>query len=404
MKRVWKILRRVIIVAIVVAVFVWAFMPAAVSVDVVVATRGPMQVTVNQEGRTRVRELYTISAPLAGELQRIDLDEGDAVVAGKTVLARIEPVLPGLLDARAVEEAQARVRAAEATLHGTAPAIVRAEAHVAHAKLQFDRARQLVDEHAISQQELEAQQLSLDVASAELKSARASEDVARFQVEQAKAALLRVTGAPTTHPAGPFEIISPIDAKVLRVLQESGGTVAPGTRLLDIADVTSLEAVIDVLSQDAVRIHPGARVYFDRWGGDAPLLGTVRRIEPSGFTKVSALGVEEQRVNVIADFTDLGNPSAVGDQYRVDARIVIWEEPDVLKIHNGALFREGDQWAVYVVDGGKARLRTIKVGRMSGLSAQVLDGLSSSDKVILHPSDKVRDGVKVSLRGETPTP
>lgn len=399
MRKTWKIIRWIIIVALVVVVFVWAFQPEPIAVDLATVERGPMQVTVNQEGRTRVRELYVVSAPLTGELERITLDEGDSVEARSTVIARIQPVLPGLLDARTIEEAQARVRAAEAALVATRPGIVRAEAEVAHAKLQLDRTQRLLNERAVSQQEVESRQLALDVAEAGMRAAQASEEVARFQVEQAQAALLRVTNRSTTQSTEPFEVVSPISGKVLRIVQESAATVTAGTPLVEVADVTQLEAVIDVLSQDAVKIKPGAKVFFDRWGGEEPLVGTVRYIEPSGFTKISALGVEEQRVNVIADIANV-TERAVGDQYRVDARVVVWEGNDVLKVHSGALFREGEQWAAYVAAGDKAELRIVTIGRMSGLDAQVLQGLNEGEKVILHPSDKIESGAPITPRSQ----
>lgn len=379
------------------ALLVYAFIPRPIEVDVGIVDRGQMQVSVDQEGKTRVRDRYLISAPLAGQLERIEWKAGDVVMAGQTVLARIQPTLPSLLDVRAREEAAARVGAAEAALQRAGPVITRAEAELAQARVQFARTSRLAEQKAVSQQEFEDKKLAVDVREAELNVAQSAQAMARYELEQARAALLRFDAPADTRPAV-FEIHSPIDGQVLRVIQESSLAVSAATPLLEVGDVGQLEAVIDVLSRDAVKIRPGAKVFLERWGGDIPLEGIVRRIEPSGFTKISALGVEEQRVNVIADFSLPSDQRQLGDYYRVDARIITWEQPDVLRVPGGALFRAGEHWAVYVVESGRALQRTISVGRMNGTWAEVLDGLNEDDAVILHPSDKVRHSVRVIPR------
>ncbi|CAN5470009.1 HlyD family efflux transporter periplasmic adaptor subunit [soil metagenome] len=400
-----------------VGMIVWAFVPKPVEVDLARVSRGLMRVTVDQDGKTRVKERYAISAPLMGRLIRVDLDPGDPVEAGKTVVAAIVPTPPELLDARARDEAEARVRAAEATLLQAAPAIDRAVAQREQAVGDLERARRMFADAVMSQEELEDKTLALAVREADVKSMTFARDVAQFQLAQARAALARTqpagrgsTSNPSTAPGDDdlppsaaadsvFQIFSPISGNVLRVLQESEVTVSPGTQLLEVGDIRELEAVIDVLSRDAIGIRPGAAVLLERWGGGEALRGTVRRVEPSGFTRISALGVEEQRVNVIVDFTD--NPSAretLGDGYRVDARIIVWEKPDVLKVPVGALFRRGADWSVFAVESGKAIEKKLKLGRMNSEEAEVLEGLSDDASVIMHPSDKIKNGVGVAER------
>lgn len=397
MRKLFKRALWLIAIAAGVGMLAFAFVPKPVGVDVGRVDRAAMQVTVGQEGKTRVKDRYIVAAPLAGEMERIELKAGDPVQAGKTVLARILPLRPAFLDVRAEQEAESRVRAAEATLGRADPEIARIEAELLHATLQHARRKLLATNNAMSQQELEDAALAEQVSAAQLRSAQAAKQVAAFELEQARAALLSVTTPATSQPAT-FEIRSPIDGQILRVIQESRAPVTPGTQLLELGDVRQLEAVIDVLSRDAVAIRPGAKVYFDRWGGEQPLVGSVRRVEPSGFTKISALGVEEQRVNIIADLNLPEADRPIGDFFRVDARIVIWERPDALQVPSGALFRDGQQWAVYLAKDGQAVLRQIKLGRMSGVTAEVLEGLSPGDEVILHPSDKIKDGVSVAPR------
>jgi HlyD family secretion protein len=396
-----------IVGAIVLAAIVFAFIPKPVEVDVAQVDRGPMRVTVDQDGKTRVKERYVISAPLVGRLIRVNLKAGDAVEAGKTVVASIVPTPPELLDARAHDEAEARVRAAEASLLQAEPMIVRATARRDQAIVDLDRAKQMAVNSVASQDELDQKSLAVSVNEAELKAAVFARDVAKFQLEQARAALARTavgTNGGTTMPStatedSVFQIVSPITGYVLRVWQESEATVNAGTQLLEVGDIGELEAVIDVLSRDAVNVRPGAPVLLERWGGGEPLRGRVRRVEPSGFTKISALGVEEQRVNVIVDFADdSASRQTLGDGYRVDARIVTWERPDVLKVPVGALFRSGQDWSCYSITSGRAVEHKLQLGRMNADEAEVLDGLTDHDVVIMHPSDKIKDGVAVVER------
>ncbi|MCP3902201.1 MAG: HlyD family efflux transporter periplasmic adaptor subunit [Planctomycetes bacterium] len=400
-------LRRIILVIVcllVLAALVVAFLPEPIPIDLLDVTRGPLSVTVDEEGVTRIRERYVVSAPLAGRLRRIDLDPGDSVEAVTTAVAIIEPTDPQLLDARARAEAEARVLASEA-------AVSQSEAKLGEARSSFDFAendlakiRDAFERGASSPRELDEKAVLRRNAMESYRAAQFAADIARYELELARSALLHTT--PRTDPDAPvgesavrFPILAPISGRVLRVFQESVAVVAPGTPLLEIGDPADLELVIDVLSTDAVRILPGAEVIIEHWGGDEPLAGRVRLVEPSAFTKISALGVEEQRVNVIADFvTPIAERPTLGDGYRVEGRIVTWDAEDVVRVPTAALFREDGAWAVYVVEAGRATLRTIEVGKHNGLIAEVREGLAADEQVIAHPSDRVTDGIKVIER------
>ncbi len=385
---------------VVLAAIVYAFLPTPADVDVAAVTRGLLRVTVDHEGKTRIKERYAVAAPLAGRLLRVELHPGDVITAGKTLLATIEPTDPALLDVRARAEAEARVRAAEAARKRAQAALSREQQAYEQAQHDYDRARQLLASRAISQEEFDRVEHRERLTQAELRVTEFAASIADFELEQARAALLRTQPRESADPdAWRFDIRAPINGKVLRVFQESAIVVTPGTRLLEVGDPTDLECEIDVLSTDAVKVAPGARVFLEHWGGGQPLLAQVRVVEPAAFLKISALGVEEQRVWVIADFLD---PPAkrlrLGDGYRVEARIVVWEGADVLQVPAGALFRYQEDWAVFVLDNGRARLQPVRVGQNNGLEAEVLDGLQENDTVILHPGDRIRDRIWVVPR------
>ena len=394
-----KLLLPVFLVAIV-GLIVYAFLPKPVPVDLAKVTRGPLRLTVDEDGKTRIKERYVISAPLAGRLLRIQLKPGDNATANQTMLAVIEPRDPELLDARAKSEAEARVNAAQAAVDQAVPNLERAKAMQELAKSDADKQRKLAKETATSAKELDDALLMERVRTQEFNAARFAQEIARFELAQAKAALMRTKPITGNGPAeGQFEIPAPCNGRVLRVFQESSAVVQAGTPLLEFGDPADLEAEIDVLSTDAVKIARGAEVIIDRWGGEKPLRGKVRVIEPSGFTKVSALGVEEQRVNIIVDFVDPPEArTTLGDGYRIEARIIIKEEADVLRVPTSALFRNQSEWAVFVVEAGKAKLRPIKVGFQTATEAQVTDGLAQDEQVIAHPSDHVQDGTSVVAR------
>lgn len=378
----------------------WAFRPQRVAVDLAPVARGPMVVTVDEEARTRIKERFIVSAPLAGRLSRVTLKPGDAVEAGRTVIAVLEPADPGLLDPRERAQAEARLKAAAAVRERMEPVLERAATALNYAERELDRARDLFAHNGMSRSDLDLKEEREATARAELKTEQFQARIADYELEAARAALF--AGPAETEGRAPewrFEVKTPITGRVLRVFQENATVVAPGAPLVELGDSADLEVEIEVLSTDAVKIVSGARVIIEHWGGDSPLAARVRVIEPAGFTKISALGVEEQRVLVRADFTGSAEArQAVGDAYRVEARIVIWEQPDVLKVPVGALFREGDQWAVLVVADGRASLRPIQTGRRNDREVEILDGLAAGEMVIVHPGDRLEAGTRVQAR------
>jgi len=377
----------------------WAFRPQPVSVNVSPVTRGPLIVTIDEEGRTRIKERFIVSAPLAGRLLRVALRPGDAVEAGKTVLTALEPAEADLLDPRARAQAEARLKSAEASRERSIPLLERARTAHDYAATDLARARELHASQGLSHRELDAAEQREAETSAELKSAEFERRIADYEVEVARAALVgRGPDEANGSEGRRLEIRAPISGRVLRVFQESSTVVAAGTRLVEIGDPDDLEIVVEVLSTDAVKVRPGVRMLIEHWGGDESLPARVRTVEPSGFTKVSALGVEEQRVNVIADFTGPASAHAIGDGFRVEARIVIWESADVLKVPSGALFRDGDEWAVFVVERGRAALRPVTIGRRNSREAEVLGGLAAGETLVLHPGDNVEAGTRLRLR------
>lgn len=404
-----------LIAAAIVAGIVYAFLPQPEVVDIAAVDRGDIQVTVDEDGKTRIREKYIVSAPLSGRLLRINMDPGDKVDGDETLLATIEPRDPDLLDARAIAQAEARVKTAEASLLRAAPILEEARIAQANAEAELARSRRARTGNAVTQSQLEEAETVYRRASQVMRAAKHAEEIAEFELEQAQAALIRSRPRPesetsqgngqTTSPGGEhengwtFTIRAPISGRVLRVFQESAAVVTPGTSLLELGDPKDLEVEIDVLSSDAVKIEPGDLVRLEHWGGAKPLFGRVRLVEPAGFTKISTLGVEEQRVNVIVDLVDLpeARPS-LGDGFRVEARIIIDEAKDVLRIPASALFREQDKWAVFKVVDGRAVRTEVEVGRSDGIQSEILKGLAEGEKVVVHPSDRILDGTLVEQR------
>lgn len=385
------------IAAVVAAGLVIGFMPRAVPVDVAEVKRGPLAVTVEEEGKTRVMERYRVSAPVTGYLRRIGLDAGDAAKAGQ-VLAVIEPSRAVALDPRTRAQAQAQVSAARAALAAAEENARAAAAAAALAQQERVRAETLRQSNFVSEQALDAARTAETRARAAEEAAQHAVRVARFDLATAQAAVAS-TDRLRNGAADVVQVRAPADAHVLRLLQESEGAVAAGQPLLEIGDPESLEVEVEVLSTHAVRIAPGSKVILDRWGGEQAVEGRVRVVEPSGFTKVSALGVEEQRVRVIVDFASPREAWArLGDGYRVEARFVLWEGEDVLQLPTSALFRNGAGWAAFVIDGRRARLKPVEIGQRAGLATQVLSGLAAGDRVVAHPDETVRDGARVRPR------
>ncbi|MEI6463486.1 MAG: HlyD family efflux transporter periplasmic adaptor subunit [Verrucomicrobiota bacterium] len=377
------------------ALIVAGLWPQAVSVEMAPVSRGPLVVTVDEEGMTRVRQRYIVAAPVGGHLRRIDWKPGAPVEAGRTALAVLEPAGADFLDTRNQAQAEARLRAAEAARDAARAQRERAGAAARLFAAEFGRSRVLRDQKVLSVQEFEASQMKSETSEQEARAAEFSLRVAEFEVQQARAILSR--GQTGANGVEPLIITSPVSGRILRVIQESARTVVAGFPLLEIGDATDLEARIEVLSRDAVAIRPGAKMLLERWGGSEPLAARVRLVEPSGFTKVSALGVEEQRVFVIADFTDpLEKRPTLGDNYRVEARIVTWENAGALRAPAGALFQNAGQWRVFVVRGGRAESRVVQVGRSNGVATEITGGLQEGEQVVVYPGDKVADGTAVS--------
>ena len=384
-------------VAAVTAVIYVALQPKPIPVDVAEVTRGAMMVTVDEDGQTRIKERYVVSAPLSGRLLRVELDPGDQVVQDSTRLAAIAPRDPELLDARELNRAEAQVKANEAALAKANPSVKRAQAALLYAQSDIERMRQLVPKRAVSQDQVDRARRELRVCEEDYRAAVYAERIAKFELELARAALIRTKSEDDDF--SDFEIFSPIHGVVLRVLQESATVVDPGTPLIEVGDPLDLEVIVDVLSSDAVKIDSGDPVLLERWGGEQTLQGKVRRVEPSAFTKISALGVEEQRVYVVIDLVDpVEKRGTLGDGFRVEARIVIWEQDDVMLVPGGALFRIGDDWAAFVLQDSRAELRRLTLGQANDAAAEVLEGLSPGETVILHPSDKIQDATQVVVR------
>lgn len=375
------------------AALVRAWMPKPIPVDLASASRGSLRITVNEDGRTRVRDRYLVSAPLAGTLIRPVVRAGDSVRRGQVVARIVSAALP-LLNSRARAEAEGRVGVAEAAREQGRALLARAQAEYDMAQREAARREVLFQGGAISAEELEQVRLTAETARQEVLRARFRLDGATADVEVAGAALLQV--APRLGRER-FDLVAPVSGQVLRVLEQSEAAVQPGTPLLEIGDPAGLEIVVDVLSTDAIGIRAGAPVEIGQWGGDAILSGRVRRVEPSAFTRLSALGVEEQRVNVIIDpagngWTDLG------DGYRVESRILVWEAPQVLKAPAGAIFRHRNTWAVYRVSQGRAQLRAIVLGQRNDTEAEIRSGLAPGDTVVVYPGDNVTNGAAVVPR------
>jgi HlyD family secretion protein len=371
------------------AVALW---PPTVPVELATVARGPLVVTVNEEAETRIRHRFVVSAPVTGRVLRIELEAGDPVTRGQ-VVARMLPEPPPLLDARTRAEARAAIDTARATLGRARAEEQRLRKALALAEQELARTRELHGSGLATRQQLDARDTD---ARAAQDAAEAASFAARAAEADLRRAEARLAPSPPAASGRVVDIAAPVDGVVLRRVRESEAVVPAGEPLLELGDPARIEIVSDLLSTDAVKVRPGARAIVDQWGGDRPLDARVRRVEPSGFTKVSALGVEEQRVNVVLDFADPSAAvAALGDAYRVEVAIVVWERDEVLKVPTGALFRRGEQWAAYVADAGRARERTVTVGQRTAREAEVLGGLAAGDQVVLHPGDTLADGVRV---------
>lgn len=379
-----------------IAVVVQAMRARPVEVELESVKPGPLTVYVSEEGRTRIRNRYVVAAPVAGSMQRVSLKPGDMVKAGDTVLTRIEPSLAPLLDARTRAQSQARVDAAAAARSRGQEALEMARTAQKYAQTNWGRIKNNTDKGTISETDRDTFEREAEMKTREVRAAEFALQVADFELAQARAALLQLEKP--AEGGAVIELKAPVDGLVLRVQQESATVVTPGMALLEIGDPTDLEIEAEILSRDAVNIRPGAEVRVEQWGGQ-PVAARVRRVEPAAFTKVSALGVEEQRVLVLADFKEM-TPElrALGDRFRVEVRVAVWHSDETLLVPAGALFRVGSEWRTFVFRDGLARLVTVQAGRSDGVMTQVLGGLNQGDEVLLHPPDTVADGSQVVRR------
>lgn len=380
-----------VMLAVVLVLLVRAFMPSPMLVDAGTAAVGPMRVTISEEGRTRVKQRYLITAPASGRLARPQWNEGDTVGRGD-VLARITP---SPLGSRESAEARARIETAEALVREAEANVARARVEQEEAVSGRDRAEKLAASGSISRERLERAVHAATISERSLESALFRHRAAISSLEVAQAALLALREERGDAKAI-LSVASPVDGQVLRLFEESERVVAAGAPLLEVGDPGEMEVTVDVLSTDAIRVDVGQAVWIEEWGGPEPLSGRVSRVEPAAFTRVSALGVDEQRVNVIVDLDE--TPPELGDGYRVTGRIVVWEKPDVLKVPSSALFRVDEDWSVFVVEGGVARTRGVTVGQQNGVEAEILEGIAAGALVILHPNPRIADGVGVEPR------
>lgn len=363
-----------------------ALREAPLEVDTGTVRRGALQVTVDAEGKTRVRNRYVVTAPVTGRLERLDIPEGTYVRAGD-VVARIAPVP---LDAQAVRQATARVAATQSLARDAETRVRQARATLEQERRTASRVDRLVRGGALPDRDLEDAQLTVRLREEDLAAAEARSRAAVADVDQARAALIALGGEPDTRVL----VRAPGDGCVLRVPERSERVIVVGTPILEVGDPTALELVVDVLSSEASRIRPGAIALVDSWGDGESLTGSVRRVEPAAFTRVSALGVEEQRVNVVIDLPRL--PPGLSDGYRVETRIAVWQSADVTIVPISALFRQDQDWAVFLVRGGRAELTRVAIGERNATGAQVLDGLRAGDDVVVFPPDQLKSGRRVT--------
>lgn len=377
---------------------VYGFLPKPVAVDEVEVTRGALRVTIEEEGETRVKDRFVVSAPVVGFLRRIELEVGDPVKDGQ-VVAQLEPLRSDVLDPRSRAEADAAVSAAMAAVRAADERVRAAAADAEYSRKNLERLKNLFGSGVIPRDRLDQATSDARRTEAGRLSAEASVKGARSDLERSRSRLRYSAAEGDSELRGLVEIRSPSGGRVLKIRRESEGVVSAGESLVDIGNTESIEVQVEVLSEDGVRIRPGTSVFFERWGGDTALRGEVRVVEPAGFTKVSSLGVEEQRVLVIADIDQSGEAARrLGDGYRVEASFIVWEGESVLQVPASALFRKGDDWAVFVVEGEKARLRKVQVNHRTGLAAEVASGLTERERVIAHPEESIEDGTPVRSR------
>lgn len=388
-----KNMRKLVLVAAVAGIAVLlalAFRPSALDVDVATVQRGPLQETLEQEGKTRMHDSFVLASPVAGRLKRIEIHAGDPVKAGE-IVATIDPVP---LEPQQRAALEARLQTAQELEREATARVQRAEADSSQAKSDLERATKLAAQGVIAREALEKAQTADKMANKELDAALFKSKAAASQVEEAKAALLAVTPDPARIKM--VYLRSPVAGRVLRLIEQSERVVGQGTPVVSIGYTPRLEIVADYLTTDAVKINSGMPALIEEWGGSKPILARVRLVEPGAFTKISALGVEEQRVYVVLDF--LSAPEQLGDAYRVEVRVITWQSPSVLKVPLSALFRRGDDWNLFLAGKDRASRRTVEIGHRSDLEAEVLDGLREGEQVIVHPGNELSDASRIRIR------
>ena len=378
------------------AIAAWGFWPRALEVEAGTVTRAPLTITFVEEGRTRLRDRHVVSAPLDGTIERVEPEPGDAVIAGDT-LAMLRPSTAALLDPASRAMAQANAQAADKELAAAEASVSAAAAELERSRAALRRAEALARSQLIARAELDTQRAQATAAAATHDATRARRDAA-IAIRDAARAVIALQGNARSDDAR-LPLRAPISGRIIQRHVESAGPIRAGQPVLVIGDLDGLEAIAEVLTADAVRISAGTPVRLLRWGGEPALKGHVRTIEPGGFTKVSALGVEEQRtVVVVAIDTPVAARAKLGDGYRVDAEFQVWQSADALTVPTAALFRDGHAWAVYTIENGRARLRRLELGQIGEDAAEVRAGLDAGSTVVLYPGDTVRDGMRVAGR------
>lgn len=385
------------------SLLVYAFIPERMKVDIIEVTKGDLLITMEGEGKTRIHDIYVVSTPIDGRITRIDSEPGDRVIAGKTIIANMYPANPQFLDKRSEIQAKADVQGARAALALANARVKQAKAQLEFDLLDFKRTEELFKKHTVSQSGLERAELRLKTLRAELETAESNQQVMISRLEAAKARLLQPEetdiAASINEEDCQICIHSPVDGRVLRILHKSESIVPVGTPLVEIGNPSDLEINIEMLSTNAVRVNVGDEALIKRWGGSEDIRAQVRVIEPSGFTKISALGVEEQRVNVILSFTDPRDKwQALGDAFRVEAAIIIERADKVIKIPLSSLFRQNELWSVFKVVDGTVVLQEVKVGHRNDRFAEIINGLNVGEKIITHPGNNVEEGIGVEQR------
>ena len=389
----------ILIIAFVVLATAYGFYPSAVDVDLALVARGPLQVTIEEEGRTRLKDRFVITAPTAGYLERVKAKVGDAVRKGQVVLV-LEPLRSPVLDSRSRAEATATNTAAASALNAAIERESAAAADADYMEKRLERLKNLYAKGSIAKDQYDQIEAETKKARAIQRSAKAAVEVSRSDLDRAKTLLQNYSSDKNTASHNKVYVTSPAAGNIFRIYRESEGAVNVGEPLMEMGNSKNMEIRVEVLSSDAVKIKKGTTVFFKRWGGEGTLAGVVTVVEPSGFTKISSLGVEEQRVLIIADITSPAEMwRALGDGYRLEAHFVVWEDKDVVQVPTSSLFRVGkENWAVFVDEKGRAHQRIVKIGQRNGLAAHIIEGVNENEKVIVNPDDSVHNGTRVRAR------